>query len=51
MNAESSPAEPGNIWPIWRSEEKQHSVATTIRNLVVLGWVRAQVSEELIEVA
>jgi len=35
----------------WRSEEKQRAVASTIRNLVVLGWMKAQVSEELLEVA
>jgi O-acetyl-ADP-ribose deacetylase (regulator of RNase III)/uncharacterized protein YwgA len=35
----------------WRSEEKQRAVANTIRNLVMLGWMRAQVSETLLEVA
>jgi O-acetyl-ADP-ribose deacetylase (regulator of RNase III)/uncharacterized protein YwgA len=35
----------------WRSEEKRLTLASTIRNLVVLGWLKAQVSEELLEVA
>lgn len=35
----------------WQSEEKRHAVASAIRNLVLLGWMRAQVSEDLLEVA
>lgn len=33
----------------WRTDEKKHSVASAIRNLVVLGWMRVQISENLIE--
>jgi len=35
----------------WRSEEKQQAVASAIRNLVLLGWMKAQVSEELLSTA
>jgi uncharacterized protein YwgA len=35
----------------WHSEEKHHAVASAIRNLVLLGWMKAQVSEELLEAA
>jgi len=35
----------------WQSEEKRHAVASAIRNLVLLGWIRAQVSEQMLEAA
>lgn len=35
----------------WNSDEKRHAVAEAIRNLVVLGWMRARISESLIEAA
>lgn len=35
----------------WGSEEKKDAVASTIRNLVVLGWMRASISESMLEVA
>jgi O-acetyl-ADP-ribose deacetylase (regulator of RNase III)/uncharacterized protein YwgA len=35
----------------WRSDEKHQAVASAIRNLVVLGWMKVQVSEELLEAA
>ncbi len=35
----------------WNSEEKKHAAASTIRNLVLLGWLRVRVSEELSEAA
>lgn len=35
----------------WCSEEKQQAVASAIRNLVLLGWMKAQVSEELLSTA
>ncbi|GAB4297643.1 MAG: hypothetical protein Fur0034_07840 [Desulfuromonadia bacterium] len=35
----------------WHSEEKQRAVADAIRNLVLLGWMKVQVSEELLEAA
>ena len=31
----------------WRTPEKQQAVAGTIRNLVMLGWMRLQFSESL----
>ncbi len=33
----------------WRTEAKKHSVASAIRNLVLLGWMRVQICENLIE--
>jgi O-acetyl-ADP-ribose deacetylase (regulator of RNase III)/uncharacterized protein YwgA len=33
----------------WQTEEKKHAVASAIRNLVLLGWMRVQISENLIE--
>lgn len=33
----------------WRTEEKQRAVASAIRNLVMLGWMRLQFSETLPE--
>jgi uncharacterized protein YwgA len=33
----------------WNSEEKKLAVAEAIRNLVVLGWMRARISDSLIE--
>jgi O-acetyl-ADP-ribose deacetylase (regulator of RNase III)/uncharacterized protein YwgA len=33
----------------WRTEEKQQAVASAIRNLVMLGWMRLQFSESLPE--
>ena len=35
----------------WRTEEKKQAVASTIRNLVLLGWVRLRLSESLVEAA
>jgi O-acetyl-ADP-ribose deacetylase (regulator of RNase III)/uncharacterized protein YwgA len=35
----------------WRTEEKQREVASAIRNLVTLGWIRLQFSESLPEAA
>jgi len=35
----------------WHSEEKQQAVASAIRNLVLLGWMKVQVSEDLLETA
>ncbi len=35
----------------WHSAEKQQAVASAIRHLVLLGWMKAQVSEELLEAA
>lgn len=34
----------------WRSQDKQQAVASAVRNLVLLGWMKVQVSEELLEV-
>jgi len=33
----------------WNSDEKKESVASAIRNLVVLGWMRARISESMLE--
>jgi uncharacterized protein YwgA len=35
----------------WRTEEKRHAVANTVRNLVLLGWMRLTFSEGLTEEA
>ena len=35
----------------WKTDEKKHAVASTIRNLVLLGWIRARTSDQLIEAA
>ena len=35
----------------WRTEEKKRAVASTIRNLVLLGWMRLRLSESLAEAA
>lgn len=35
----------------WLSEEKQQAVASTIRHLVLLGWMKVQISEDLLETA
>jgi O-acetyl-ADP-ribose deacetylase (regulator of RNase III)/uncharacterized protein YwgA len=37
--------------PAWRSEEKRDAVAGAIRNLVLLNWVKAEISENMIEAA
>lgn len=37
--------------PSWRSQEKREAVAGAIRNLVVLNWVKAEISEAMIEAA
>ena len=37
--------------PSWRSEEKRDAVAGAIRNLVLLNWVKAEISETMIEAA
>lgn len=31
----------------WNTDEKRHAVASAIRNLVLLGWMRARISEDL----
>jgi hypothetical protein len=33
----------------WRTDEKKHEVASAIRNLVTLGWMRLRFSESLPE--
>jgi hypothetical protein len=33
----------------WRTDEKKQAVASAIRNLVMLGWMRLQFSESLPE--
>ena len=35
----------------WNTEDKKAALATTIRNLVVLGWMRAQISESMLAAA
>lgn len=35
----------------WNNDEKKHAVAEAIRNLVVMGWMRARISESLIDAA
>lgn len=35
----------------WNTEDKEQAVANAIRNLVLLGWMKVQVSEELLETA
>ena len=35
----------------WQSDEKKHAVASAIRNLVLLGWMRIRISESMIEAA
>ena len=35
----------------WSSDEKKDAVASAIRNLVILGWMRARISESMIEAA
>jgi len=35
----------------WRTEEKQQVIASAIRNLVLLGWVRLRLSDSLAEAA
>jgi O-acetyl-ADP-ribose deacetylase (regulator of RNase III)/uncharacterized protein YwgA len=35
----------------WRSEDKRLALASAIRNLVLLGWMKVQVSEQLLEAA
>lgn len=35
--------------PAWRSGPKRDAVAEAVRNLVLLGWVKAEISEDLIE--
>lgn len=37
--------------PSWRAEEKREAVAGAIRNLVLLNWVKADISEAMIEAA
>lgn len=37
--------------PSWKTEEKREAVAGTIRNLVLLNWVKAEISETMIEMA
>lgn len=35
----------------WSSDEKKEAVASAIRNLVVLGWMRVRISESMLEAA
>ena len=35
--------------PSWQSDNKREAVAGSIRNLVLLNWVRAEISESMIE--
>jgi O-acetyl-ADP-ribose deacetylase (regulator of RNase III)/uncharacterized protein YwgA len=35
----------------WNSDEKKQTLASTIRNLVLLGWMRVRISESLSEAA
>lgn len=35
--------------PSWQSEEKREAVAGAIRNLVLLNWVKAEISETMID--
>lgn len=35
----------------WNTEEKKQAVAEAIRNLVVMGWMRARISESMLEAA
>lgn len=35
----------------WNSDEKKQALASTIRNLVLLGWMRVRISESLSEAA
>ena len=35
----------------WKTEEKRRGLAETIRNLVVLGWMRASISESMLDAA
>jgi uncharacterized protein YwgA len=35
----------------WKNDEKKQAVASAIRNLVVLGWMRVQIGESLTEAA
>jgi P2-related tail formation protein len=37
--------------PSWRAEEKRDAVAGAVRNLVLLNWVKAEISETMIELA
>lgn len=35
----------------WHTEAKRQAVASAVRNLVLLGWMDAQIREELLEAA
>lgn len=35
----------------WNAEEKKSALATTIRNLVVMSWLRAEISESMLDAA
>lgn len=37
--------------PSWQSEEKREAVAGAIRNLVLLNWIKAEISETMIKTA
>lgn len=37
--------------PSWRQEPKRETVAEAIRNLVMLGWVKAEISEPMLDMA
>jgi O-acetyl-ADP-ribose deacetylase (regulator of RNase III)/uncharacterized protein YwgA len=33
----------------WTSEDKRHAIASAIRHLVILGWMRLRISEDMLE--
>jgi O-acetyl-ADP-ribose deacetylase (regulator of RNase III)/uncharacterized protein YwgA len=35
--------------PVWRAYPKREAVAEAIRNLVLLGWIKAEISEDMVE--
>lgn len=37
--------------PSWQADEKRQTVAAAIRNLVLLNWVKAEISESMVEAA
>jgi uncharacterized protein YwgA len=37
--------------PSWQSDEKRDAVAGAVRNLVLLNWVKAEISEDMVEAA
>lgn len=37
--------------PPWREQDKRDTVAEAIRNLVMLNWIKAEISEDLVDIA